>query len=78
MALRAGNDDYVALCATASAQLLAVGFDAVDYIVVCDAQTLEVVESSDRPGSVLPSHQSKVILAVARLGKTRLLDNVLV
>lgn len=71
MALQAGNEDCTALCATASAQLLAQGFDAVDYITVCDAMTLQTIENN-----VACLDNSRVILAVARLGKTRLLDNI--
>ena len=68
LALESGNRDYTALAATATEQLLAEGFDAVDYIQICDPATLTLSD---------PSDQSFVILTVARLGNTRLLDNLL-
>lgn len=53
--------------AEGAAALKAAGFDGVDYVEVCDAETLEpLVAGSDRPGRVL---------GAARLGKTRLIDN---
>lgn len=48
-------------------QLTRAGFASVDYVVVRDAETLEPVRSAARPARVL---------AAARLGKTRLIDNV--
>lgn len=68
MATMSGNRNYPELCTSAVNQLLAEGFDKVDYIQVCQADTL--LPASDTDSSV-------VILAVARLGKTRLLDNIL-
>ena len=55
--------------ATAAARqaLLDAGFDAVDYVECRAAADLAVLESLDRPARVL---------ATARLGPTRLLDNV--
>jgi pantoate--beta-alanine ligase len=47
-------------------ELLAAGFDAVDYVAVRDAETLE----PPAPG------RPKRLLATARMGTTRLLDNV--
>ena len=48
--------------------LLTVGFAKVDYLAVCDAETLApYVPGSGRPGRVL---------VAAWLGKTRLIDNV--
>lgn len=48
--------------------LLTVGFGKVDYLAVCDAETLApYVPGSGRPGRVL---------VAAWLGKTRLIDNV--
>ncbi|WP_127470415.1 pantoate--beta-alanine ligase [Thiomicrorhabdus aquaedulcis] len=73
MALHAGNTNYTALCAAASAQLLALGFDAVDYLTVCNAQTLQSLKNDATEQEV-----ERVILVVARLGKTRLLDNIVV
>ena len=49
--------------------LLTAGFDQVDYLQLLDAKTLEPCESLS---------QGAVLLAVARLGKTRLLDNILI
>lgn len=58
-------------CATAieagTATLAAAGFDPVDYVAVCDAETLEPLEQADRPARVL---------AAAFLGRTRLIDNI--
>ena len=46
------------------------GFGAIDYLTVCDADTLkDWIRASGRPGRVL---------AAAWLGKTRLIDNVAV
>ena len=49
--------------------LEAAGFGAIDYIEVCDASSLEPLETADRPARVL---------AAAHLGRTRLIDNVAV
>ncbi|HEX9647097.1 MAG TPA: pantoate--beta-alanine ligase [Alphaproteobacteria bacterium] len=54
-------------CRDAAARLAASGFDPVDYVEVCDSETLEPVERLDRPAR---------ILAAAWLGRTRLIDNV--
>lgn len=67
-AIKSGNTNYTSLCEIASQTLLAEGFDEVDYIQVCDADTL-------LPAKV--STDNLVILAVARLASTRLLDNIL-
>ncbi len=63
-----GNHDYDSLCFDAHQMLLKQGFDEVDYIEIRDAKSLMPVVS-------LNSNHSLVILAVARLGQTRLLDN---
>lgn len=63
-----GNKNFRGLCLSASEQLIALGFDKVDYISVCQADTLHLASEND---------QQLVILAVARLGKIRLLDNIL-
>lgn len=68
VAIQSGNDTFNKLCETASKNLLAEGFNQVDYIEICDADTLLSVDCFDK---------NLVILAVARLGKTRLLDNIL-
>ncbi len=56
------------LSATAAA-LLAAGFDSVDYIELRGADDLAPLETADRPAR---------LLAAARLGKTRLIDNMAV
>jgi pantoate--beta-alanine ligase len=48
-------------------KLLEGGFDPVDYIALCDAVTLEPMDQPDRQGR---------LLAAARLGRTRLIDNL--
>jgi pantoate--beta-alanine ligase len=53
--------------AAARAAILAAGFDAVDYVELRDADTLAPVTEIARPAR---------LLAAARLGATRLLDNV--
>jgi pantoate--beta-alanine ligase len=54
--------------AEAADALRVVGFDSVDYVSIADAETLEPFGQHhiDRPGR---------ILAAARIGKTRLIDN---
>jgi len=52
-----------------AAALKAVGFDRVDYVAIRDAQTLAVKDSLDRPARVL---------AAAKIGRTRLIDNMAV
>lgn len=53
----------------ARAALTAAGFARIDYIELRDSQTLESVDSLDRPAR---------ILAAAVLGRTRLIDNIAV
>jgi pantoate--beta-alanine ligase len=43
------------------------GFDTVDYVAIRDAETLAVIDVLDRPSR---------ILAAAKIGKTRLIDNI--
>lgn len=45
------------------------GFDPVDYVTLCDAATLEPMTLLDRPAR---------LLGAARLGRTRLIDNIAV
>jgi pantoate--beta-alanine ligase len=52
--------------AEAEASILAAGFDAVDYVALVDAESLEPMETLDRGAR---------ILAAARIGTTRLIDN---
>jgi pantoate--beta-alanine ligase len=55
------------LCPMGISGLLKAGFDSVDYLEVRDAETLAPVETAQRPVR---------IIAAARLGKTRLIDNI--
>lgn len=50
-------------------EVLAAGFDSVDYLEVRDAETLAVTENADRPLRVL---------VAAKIGGTRLIDNMAV
>lgn len=45
------------------------GFETVDYVALCDAETLSAMEVLDRPAR---------LLAAARIGGTRLIDNLAV
>jgi pantoate--beta-alanine ligase len=51
----------------AIAALTAHGFGPIDYVTLCDAATLEPMTALDRPAR---------LLAAARMGKTRLIDNL--
>ena len=55
--------------ANGTAALRAAGFTRIDYLAVCDAETLAPVERISAPARVL---------AAAWLGETRLIDNVAV
>ena len=55
--------------ARARERLDVAGFDPVDYVELRDAETLEPLVSLDRPGR---------LLAAARIGRTRLIDNLAV
>ncbi|MFN3607187.1 MAG: pantoate--beta-alanine ligase [Cypionkella sp.] len=67
--IRAGNDVEQTL-ATATADILAAGFSRVDYIALADASTLEELNQFDgRPAR---------LLGAAKIGKTRLIDNLAV
>ena len=55
--------------ANGTAALRAAGFTRIDYLAVCDAETLASVERISAPARVL---------AAAWLGETRLIDNVAV
>lgn len=58
-------------CREAVARLSAAGFDAVDYVEVRNARTLAAVERPAEEGELR-------VLAAARIGTTRLIDNVAV
>lgn len=65
----AEGDTTTPLVTRARAELVAAGFASVQYLAVCDAETLVPVEYATRPAR---------ILAAAYLGRTRLIDNVAV
>jgi pantoate--beta-alanine ligase len=65
-ALRGGAGVAPVLMAARSALLLA-GFDKVEYIDLCDAETLQVIDLLDRPAR---------LLAAAWVGGVRLIDNI--
>lgn len=61
-----GARDYDAISQQANAKLAAAGFEP-EYFSVCRADTLE---------PATPDNKDFVILAVARMGKARLIDNI--
>lgn len=65
-AITAGERDYAALAEQSNARLAAAGFTP-DYFTVCRADTLEPAQPDDR---------ELVILAAARMGNARLIDNI--
>lgn len=67
----AAGGDIAASCSKAESLMRDAGFSTVDYLAVCDAETLERLER-------LKDGQSARVLAAAWLGKTRLIDNVAV
>ncbi|QBZ83560.1 Pantothenate synthetase [Hydrogenovibrio crunogenus] len=69
MAVQSGNRNYEALCQVASQQIMSDGFDFVDYVEILNATSLEKAQDNDR---------ELIIVAAAKLGQTRLLDNILV
>lgn len=62
----ARGEDVTAALESAVALLAENGFGPIDYVELRDAVTLDTMKVLDRPGR---------ILAAARLGKTRLIDN---
>jgi pantoate--beta-alanine ligase len=64
-----GGADVAETLAKAEAALLEGGFQSVDYVALCDAATLQPVAELSRPAR---------LLAAARIGAARLIDNVAV
>lgn len=60
--------DVQAVTDKASADILAAGFARVDYFALADASTLETLDKYDG--------RSARLLAAAKIGKTRLIDNL--
>ncbi|MBT2186386.1 pantoate--beta-alanine ligase [Sphingobium nicotianae] len=67
-AIMAGNP-VADIIAEATEHLIECGFDSVDYLALCDVGTLAPLASLDRPAR---------LLVAARLGSTRLIDNIAV
>ena len=67
-AMAAGSDVAETL-AKAEAAIVAGGFDSVDYVALADAENLERLSAFRKPAR---------LLAAARMGKTRLIDNLAV
>jgi len=61
-----GNDDYAALEQAATERLQQLGFEP-EYVAIRDADSLSDINNAT---------QNRVILAAARLGQTRLIDNL--
>lgn len=64
--IEAGGPVRVALEGIEQA-LLSAGFASVDYVTLADSLTLEPLEEANRPGR---------LLVAARIGRTRLIDNM--
>jgi len=62
----AGGADVAQSLAAAEAAILAGGFDSIDYVALADAASLERLPVFRAPAR---------LLAAARIGKTRLIDN---
>jgi pantoate--beta-alanine ligase len=62
-----GAETIETALAQGKSALLEAGFSRIDYLEICDAETLEPLASPDRPGR---------IVAAAWLGRTRLIDNI--
>lgn len=59
--------DVAATLDSARRKLADAGFDPIDYVALCDAATLEPIGRPGRPGR---------LIAAAKLGRTRLIDNL--
>lgn len=62
----AGGADVAETLAKAEAAIVKGGFDSVDYVALADADSLERLSAFRKPAR---------LLAAARIGKTRLIDN---
>lgn len=65
--VRGGSEAAAPHLAWGKAELVSAGFANVDYIELRDTETLQPLEYADRPAR---------LLAAARLGKARLIDNI--
>ena len=65
----AGGADIAETLAAAEADIVKGGFDSVDYVALADADSLERLRNFSKPAR---------LLAAARMGKTRLIDNLAV
>jgi len=65
---RAGGSGAT-LCREGEVELAARGFGPVDYVAIVDAATLQPVEHFD-------AHRPTRVLAAAKLGRARLIDNI--
>jgi len=63
----AGGADVANTLAKAEAAIVMGGFDSVDYVALADADSLERLSAFRKPAR---------LLAAARIGKTRLIDNL--
>ncbi|MBJ7500906.1 MAG: pantoate--beta-alanine ligase [Sphingopyxis sp.] len=63
----AGGADVAETLARAEAAIVSGGFDSVDYVALADADSLERLAAFRKPAR---------LLAAARIGKTRLIDNL--
>ncbi|HEY0597549.1 pantoate--beta-alanine ligase [Sphingopyxis sp.] len=63
----AGGADVDETLAKAEAAIVTGGFDSVDYVALADADSLERLRAFRKPAR---------LLAAARIGKTRLIDNL--
>ena len=63
----AGGADVTETLAKAEAAIVKGGFDSLDYVALADAESLERLAAYRKPAR---------LLAAARIGKTRLIDNL--